>query len=78
MATARDGRRGLPPPVEVRSEPDGVTLADPAFEPLPGARAEFGRLGGAVHQIEIPDEWNGRLVMWMHGFEEFAPEANCL
>jgi pimeloyl-ACP methyl ester carboxylesterase len=75
-ATAREGERRVPPPVEVRSEPEGITLADPAFEPLPGARAEFGRLGGAVYQIEIPDEWNGRLVMWMHGFEEFAPEAN--
>jgi pimeloyl-ACP methyl ester carboxylesterase len=75
-ATASTSERPLPPPVEVRSEPEGITLADSAFEPLPGARAEFGRLGGAVYQIEIPDEWNRGLVMWMHGFGEFAPEAN--
>jgi hypothetical protein len=53
----------------------GSTLSDPAFEPLPGARAEYGTLGGAVFQIEIPERWNGRLVMWMHGYEELAPQA---
>jgi pimeloyl-ACP methyl ester carboxylesterase len=72
---AAKGEEPLPPPVEVRPEPDGVTLADPAFEALPGATADFGRLGGAVYQIEVPDDWNGRLVLYMHGFEEFAPEA---
>jgi pimeloyl-ACP methyl ester carboxylesterase len=65
----------LPQPVQVRPEPEGITLADPAFRPLPGARADFGRLGGAVYQIEMPARWNGRLVLFMHGFEEFAPEA---
>ncbi len=59
-----------------RQEPEGVTLADPAFEALAGARADFGRLGGAVYQIEIPDDWNGRLVLEMHGFEELRPEAS--
>lgn len=67
--------RPLPPPVEVRPEPEGVTLADPSFEPLPGAQADFGRLGGAVYQIEMPDDWNGRLVLFMHGFEDFRSEA---
>ena len=52
-----------------------MALADPAFEPLPGAQAEFGTLGGAVYQIEVPDDWNGRLLLWMHGFEELEPEA---
>lgn len=66
----------LPTPVSVRSEPEGVTHGDPAFEPLPGARADFGRLGGSVYQIEVPREWNGRLVLFMHGFEEFGPEAD--
>jgi hypothetical protein len=65
----------LPPPVDVRQEPDGVTLEDPAFEALPGARADFGRLGGSVYQIEVPDRWNGRLVLFMHGFGELRPEA---
>src|SRR3954469_11794585 len=68
-------RRALPPPVPVRPEPEGATLPDPAFTPLPGARADFGRLGGAVYQIELPRHWNGRLVLWMHGFEDFRPEV---
>jgi hypothetical protein len=65
----------LPPPVQVREEPDGVTLEDPAFEALPGARADFGRLGGAVYEIEVPDRWNGRLVLFMHGYGELRAEA---
>ncbi len=65
----------LPPPVHVRDTPDAVTLADPSFEPLPGARAEHGTLGGATYQIELPDNWNGRLVLWMEGFGALAPEA---
>jgi pimeloyl-ACP methyl ester carboxylesterase len=68
--------RPIPSPVTFRSEPQGITLADPAFEALPGARADFGRLGGAVYQIEMPDNWNGRLVLFMHGFGELGPEAN--
>jgi pimeloyl-ACP methyl ester carboxylesterase len=71
-----EGARPLPAPVEVRQEPAGVTLADPAFDALPGARAEFGRLGGSAYQIEMPERWNRRLVLWMHGFEEFGPEAS--
>src|SRR3990172_11551833 len=65
--------RPIPSPVTFRQEPEGVTLADPSFEALPGARADFGRLGGAVYRIEMPDDWNGRLVLDMHGFEELRP-----
>jgi pimeloyl-ACP methyl ester carboxylesterase len=72
----RSNGRPLPPPVQVRPEPENVTLGDPAFEPLPGARADFGRLGGSVYQIEVPAPWNGRLVLYMHGFEELGPTAN--
>ena len=74
-ATASAKQGPLPPPVQVRQEPEGATLGDPAFQPLPGARADFGRLGGAVYQIEVPRKWNGRLVLQMHGFPEFTPEA---
>src|SRR4029453_13245833 len=42
--------RPIPPPVAVRQEPEGVMLEDPAFEALPGARADFGRLGGPCDQ----------------------------
>jgi pimeloyl-ACP methyl ester carboxylesterase len=65
----------LPNAVEYRQSPEGVRLPDPEFEPLPGACADFGLLGGAAYQIEIPDDWNGRLVLDMHGYEELALEA---
>jgi pimeloyl-ACP methyl ester carboxylesterase len=68
--------RALPPKVAVSPEPQGVSLADPAFEALPGARAYYGTLGGAAYQIEVPDAWNGRLVLYMHGFQGLAPEAS--
>ena len=66
--------RPLPSPVHVRDRPELGTLADPAFTALPGARAEYGRLGGSTYQLEIPAHWNGRLVLWMHGFAEFASQ----
>ena len=74
-ADTADGERPLPQPVEVRPEPEGATLGDPAFEPALGARADFGRLGGAVYQIEVPKNWNRKLVLFMHGFEDLRPEA---
>jgi hypothetical protein len=75
LTNERANGRALPPPVSVRPEPDGVGLGDPSFEPLPGARADFGRLGGSVYQIEVPDNWNGRLLLYMHGYGELAPTA---
>jgi pimeloyl-ACP methyl ester carboxylesterase len=38
------------------------------FEALPGAEAYWGVKGGAGYQIEVPDNWNGSLVVWAHGF----------
>ena len=48
---------------------DGCSIADPAFDPLPGARAVFGIADGAAYRIEVPDNWNGTLVLWGHGFQ---------
>jgi hypothetical protein len=72
LVAAAEGATGgpLPPPVHVRPEPEGITLIDPAFEPLPGAHADFGRLGGSVYKIELPARWNGRLVLYMEGYGE--------
>ena len=38
------------------------------FEALPGATALWGVHKGAGYQIEVPDDWNGDLVMYAHGF----------
>lgn len=78
-ATTLDDRRGSTPSggasprtVASVSAAGAAPFGSPRFEPLPGARAEYGRLGETVFQIEIPKRWNGRLLMWMHGFQEFA------
>lgn len=52
---------------------EGFELADPSFEALPGAQALFGQLGGTAYQIEMPDDWNGRLALWAHGFRGSDP-----
>src|SRR4051812_18779799 len=41
---------------------------DAAFEALPDAKAFFGKADGALYRIEIPDKWNGELVLFAHGF----------
>lgn len=43
-------------------------LQDPAFDPVPGARVDFGEIEGAGYRIELPEQWNGELVLWAHGF----------
>ena len=75
-AEATATARPLPPAVDVSPEPQGIGLEDPDFKALPGATADFGRLGGAVYEIEVPDDWNGRLVLYMHGFQGLAPKAS--
>src|SRR5688500_17183206 len=50
----------------------GYTIVAPQLEPLevPGGRTTV--LSGvdehAGYLIEVPPHWNGRLVMWAHGF----------
>jgi len=41
---------------------------DPAFDALPGANAIFGKYDGGLYRIEIPEKWNGELVLFAHGF----------
>lgn len=43
------------------------------FEALPGAQAYWGIHTGAGYRIEVPDNWNGSLVVWAHGFREVPP-----
>jgi hypothetical protein len=43
-------------------------LGDPKFDALPGAKAFFGQYDGGIYKIEIPDEWNGELALYAHGF----------
>lgn len=45
-----------------------VDEANLEFAALPGATAYSGVHAGAGYRIEVPDNWNGNLVMWAHGF----------
>ena len=42
--------------------------ADATFNALPGAKAFFGHYDGGTYHVEIPDDWNGELVLWAHGY----------
>ena len=65
---------GQPAPSGVKSGKLGVpsgllyTSAAPAFDALAGAKESTGQLGNAVYRIEMPDSWNGELVMYAHGY----------
>ena len=65
----------IPSPVTFAEQPAlDFAWGDPMFESLPGATAHFGRLGGTAYQIEMPAEWNGRLVLFLHGSRSFEHE----
>lgn len=58
-------------PASVQGEPPPDYFVDESklpFEPLPGAQAYWGVHKGAGYRVEVPDNWNGDLVMWAHGF----------
>ncbi|MGK5683694.1 alpha/beta hydrolase family protein [Actinoplanes sp. URMC 104] len=53
----------------------GYLVADPGcnldgtpFVALPGARVQVGVEAGAAYRIEVPDAWNGNLVVYAHGY----------
>jgi pimeloyl-ACP methyl ester carboxylesterase len=54
------------------------TYADPAFSALPGAKAYFGRYDGGLYRIEIPENWNGELMLSAHGFTTNSGERGSL
>jgi hypothetical protein len=46
------------------------------FDALPGVPSSqyWGILNEAGYRIEVPDPWNGDLVMWAHGYRGIGPE----
>jgi pimeloyl-ACP methyl ester carboxylesterase len=52
------------------------TVKPPDFEPLPGATADFGMLGQAAYRIEMPAEWNGKLILYAHGVRLASSELS--
>lgn len=47
-------------------------VGNPAFTALAGATAYSGYYAGGAYRIEIPDNWNGELVLYAHGFVSSA------
>jgi pimeloyl-ACP methyl ester carboxylesterase len=62
---AEVGKPGLTP---VPCPTQEWQFGEAAFEALPGAKAHFGKYDGGLYRIEIPDNWNGDLVLFAHGF----------
>lgn len=46
----------------------GCDLDGSPFTALPGARIHTGIHAGAAYRIEVPDAWNGKLVVYAHGY----------
>ncbi len=59
--------------LQLTPQPVAYEIEDPSFEPLPGARALFGTHEGAAYKIEVPERWNGSLVLYAHGYRGYAP-----
>jgi pimeloyl-ACP methyl ester carboxylesterase len=65
-ATSRElGKPGITP-VPCADQP--WQEPDATFVALPGAKAFSGHYSGGAFRIEIPDKWNGELVLWAHGY----------
>ncbi len=49
----------------------GIARADtPAPAPAPAVRVETGTLDGASYRIDMPEKWNGVLLIYYHGYSE--------
>lgn len=61
-------------PAEAQPKPWFVDEEALPFTALAGAEAHWGVHAGAGYRIEIPDNWNGDLVMYAHGFRGDTPQ----
>jgi pimeloyl-ACP methyl ester carboxylesterase len=68
MATVTTRELGKPGITAVPCPDQRWEEADATFSALPGAKAFFGHYDGGAYHIEIPDNWNGELVLWAHGY----------
>lgn len=70
------GRPGITP---VPCPEQTWQFGDPKFEALAGAKAFFGQNDGGLYRVEIPEMWNGELVLFAHGFVSNAgPQGSTL
>ena len=64
VGSSRASADGLTP---IPCEPGPFVPSDPSFTALPGATAYFGLYEGGSYRFEVPDNWNGELILYMHG-----------
>src|SRR3954463_3846372 len=69
VAVGRPGITPLPCPTQ-EWQP-----GEPKFDALAGAKAFFGTYDGGLYRVEIPDNWNGDLALYAHGFVTNAGAA---
>lgn len=67
------GARATAVSLPVTPQSIAYSVVDLPLEPLPGARAYHGVENGAAWQAEIPDNWNGELVLYAHGYRAHDP-----
>ena len=68
IATVRTHELGKPGVTPAPCPDQRWDETDPTFTALPGAKAFFGQNDSGVYRIEMPDTWNGELVLWAHGY----------
>ena len=82
VAAALVGPGGVASAAECSTTPSdrvpGIEIRDPAcdFTALPGATAYTGILRGSAYRIEVPEDWNGDLVMYAHGYAGTGNEVS--
>ena len=75
-STSPAARDGWQTPVTLPVTPVALSFenTDPKFDALPGARAIYGDYSGGVYEVEVPDNWNGDIVYFAHGFRGNQPQ----
>ncbi|MCC6386987.1 MAG: hypothetical protein IT302_06365 [Dehalococcoidia bacterium] len=70
---ARPGATTTNAPAKRLGTSSGVahTAKEVALTAIAGATLRSGTLDGARYVIEVPERWNGELVLWAHGFAGF-------
>jgi hypothetical protein len=64
LGNSRVSADGLTP---IPCEAGPFTPTNPAFTALPGATAYYGTYEGGSYRFEVSDNWNGELILFMHG-----------
>lgn len=72
-----DNNNNQPEPLRAQDARTFTPAPDTTFTALPRSTVVADRwtgvLDGAAYRIEVPQNWNGKLVMWTHGYAGTGP-----